>query len=140
MKGRTNKVALLQLSNENECLIVQMLFLDRQPQALQELLSDPSKGLAGVGVHADGQKLLQDYGLECQGTIELTSLAVERLKRDELRNVGLKVLVKEVLGLALEKSKQITLSNWARPKLDRAQIIYACMDAWASFALSKRLL
>ncbi|MCO5605050.1 hypothetical protein L7F22_059227 [Adiantum nelumboides] len=140
LKGQRNKVALLQLSNGEECLIVQMLFLDRQPQALRKLLSDPSKGLAGVGVLADGKRLLQDYGLDFQGGIELTTLAVERLKREELKNVGLKVLVQEVLGLALEKPKRVTLSNWAKEKLDQVQINYACMDAWASFALSKRLL
>ncbi|KAI5078056.1 hypothetical protein GOP47_0007880 [Adiantum capillus-veneris] len=140
LQGQRNKVALLQLSNEDECLIIQMLFLDRQPQALRKLLSDPSKGLAGVGVCADGKRLLQDYGLEFQGGIELTTLAVEQLRREELRNVGLKVLVQEVLGLALEKPKRVTLSNWAKEKLDQVQINYACLDAWVSFALSKKLL
>lgn len=139
-KGEKNKVALLQLCSESECLIIQMLFLDKKPQALRKLLSDPSKGLAGVGVLADGKRLLHDYGLECQGGIELTTLAVERLKRDELRNVGLKVLVQEVLGLNMDKPKKVTLSNWAKMKLDPAQINYACMDAWASFALSRKLL
>lgn len=139
-RGEQNKVALLQLCGENECLIIQMLFLDRKPPALSELLMDPLKGLAGVGVLADGKRLLHDHGLECQGGIELTKLAVERLQRDELRHVGLKVLVQEVLGLKMDKPKKVTLSNWAKLKLDPAQVEYACMDAWASFALSQKLL
>lgn len=139
-RGENNKVALLQLCNDSECLIIQMLFLNQKPEALHKLLSDPSKNLAGVGVLGDGKRLLHDYGLECQGSIELTTLAVERLKRGELKNVGLKVLTHEVLGLIMHKPKKVTLSNWAKVDLDPAQIRYACMDAWASFAVSQKLL
>ena len=141
IKGlKDNKVALLQLCGENECLIVQMLYLDQKPPELANLLNDPDKCLAGVGVCMDGKRLLNDHGLSCQGTIELTTLAVERLKREELGHVGLKVLVQEVLGVQMEKRKSVTMSNWAQRILNDAQVEYACIDAFVSYALCQKLL
>ena len=41
---------------------------------------------------------------------------------------GLNYLVKEILGVDLAKSKEITLSNWNAKQLSAEQIEYACSD------------
>ncbi|KAJ7554585.1 hypothetical protein O6H91_06G147300 [Diphasiastrum complanatum] len=137
-KGVYHKNALLQLSGEKECLMMQMLFMHSIPLALVGFLLDSEKRKAGVGVREDARKLLRDYGLACNGLVELTSLAVQRLGRPECKNMGLKALAKEVIGLQMQKLKRVTMSDWAKPILDRSQVLY-CADAWVSFAVFQKL-
>lgn len=139
-KGSDNKTALLQLCTDNGCLIIQMLFLDFIPEALVRFLKDPGVKLVGVGIGCDVAKLRNDHGLECGGQHELGVLAVERLEMRELKQVGLKGLAMEVLGLSLSKPKSISTSNWACRTLGESQIRYACIDAYVSFAIGKKLL
>lgn len=139
-KGSDNKTALLQLCTDNGCLIIQMLFLDFIPEALVRFLKDPGVKLVGVGIDQDVTKLRNDYGLECGGQLELGTLAVKRLERQELKQGGLKGLAMEILGLSLLKPKKISTSNWACRTLREGQIRYACIDAYVSFAIGKKLL
>ncbi|CAM6095242.1 unnamed protein product [Calypogeia fissa] len=134
-----NKVALMQISSETECLLIQMLFLDSIPSALIQFLKDPERKIAGVGIYGDTKKLRRDFGLICGGEVELTTLAVAHFKNEELKRVGLKVLAKHVLGLDMNKSKTVTMSNWSKSYLDRRQVEYACLDAWISHAIFGRL-
>eukprot|EP00249_Psilotum_nudum_P012393 c23755_g1_i1 orf=208-1455(-) len=139
-KDSYSKAALLQLCGKNDCLIIQLLYLDKMPKALDNFLLDGRKRFAGVGIRSDTNKLQRDYGLVCLGELELTTLAAERMNREDLKHVGLKVLLQQVLGFEMWKPKRVTMSNWARKTLDRCQVEYACMDAWASFAISYKLL
>ncbi|KAJ7543534.1 hypothetical protein O6H91_09G042400 [Diphasiastrum complanatum] len=138
-KGVDNKVALLQLSGDKECLMLQMLFMDSIPRALVTFLLDSEKKMAGVGVKEDASKLLRDYGLACNGLVELTALAVQQLGRPECKHMGLKALAQEVIGIKMQKLKRVTLSDWAKPILDNSQVLYACVDAWVSFAVFHKL-
>ncbi|KAK4434784.1 hypothetical protein Salat_0641300 [Sesamum alatum] len=55
-------------------------------------------------------------------------------KRDECRNMrmGLKVMVKEVLGKEMKKPRYITLRKWDSDALDFDQVAYAAIDAFVS--------
>lgn len=139
-KGWENDTALLQLCTDNGCLIIQMLFLNFKPEALVRFLKDPGVKLVGVGIEHDVEKLMCDHGLECRGQIELGALAAEKLERRQLKQAGLKGLAMEVLGLHLSKSKSISMSNWAWAILQYRQIQYACIDAFVSLAIGKKLL
>lgn len=130
---------LVQICGESECLIIQMLFLDVIPWALVDFLKDPNIVLPGVGVKGDAKKLQKDWGLECNGALDLTSLAVKALRQPELKHVGLKALAKIVIGYEMAKSKRVTMSNWAKPVLDNLQVEYATLDAWVSYAIHQRL-
>lgn len=140
VKGVENPAALLQLCTENSCLILQLLYVDAMPAGLVGFLKEPGVSLVGVGVGNDVKKLRRDHGLECQSkVVELASLAAEKLQRSELKTMGLKGLALAVLGLELAKPKQITMSNWASRYLKQKQIEYACIDAFVSFAIGKKL-
>jgi len=139
-KGSNNPTALLQLCTDKGCLIIQMLSLDFIPEALVRFLKDPGVKIVGVGIGNDVAKLRNDYGLECGGQLELSALAAERLQRRELKQVGLKGLAMEVLGLIISKPKNISRSNWACRTLQERQIRYACIDAYVSFAIGKKLM
>lgn len=49
-KGDYHDAAILQLSVEKHCLLVQLLFLDYFPESLKTLLADPNVMLGGVGI------------------------------------------------------------------------------------------
>ncbi|EDO33959.1 predicted protein [Nematostella vectensis] len=48
---------------------------------------------------------------------------------------GLKKLAKTILGIELDKPKNISLSNWELFPLTYKQVSYAALDAWVSFKL-----
>jgi hypothetical protein len=85
------------------------------------------------------QKLTRDFGLHCDGEVELTTLAVAHFKSKEFERIGLKALAKGVLGLEMNKCKTVTMSNWSKSHLDRRQVEYACLDAWISHAIYEGL-
>jgi hypothetical protein len=85
------------------------------------------------------QKLTRDFGLNCGGEVELTTLAVAHFKNKEFERIGLKALAKSVLGHEMNKSKTVTMSNWSKSHLDRRQVEYACIDAWISHAIFEGL-
>lgn len=139
LKGEDNLVSLLQICGPADCLIVQLLYTDMVPKLLKEFLSHARKRLGGVGIRQDVKKLERDHDLVCQGQVELGLLASEKLQRDDLQGTGLKKLVDQVLGMTLVKTKKITMSNWEKEYLDEKQIEYACIDAWAAFAILQKL-
>lgn len=140
-KKSDNKVALLQISNENRCLLVQMLFLDSTPRLLETVLCSPKVLLGGVGVQEDAYKLARDHGINCLNrVVDLNILAGKRLRTAGVRQMGLKQLTKLVLGESIVKSKKITMSDWAQESLVSSQVQYAAMDAWVSCAILCELL
>ncbi|CAM6095243.1 unnamed protein product [Calypogeia fissa] len=99
-----NKVALMQISSETECLLIQMLFLDSIPSALVRFLKDPERKIAGVGIHEDTKKLRRDYGLICSGEVELSALAVSHFQDEGLKRLDdvdgqMKLQVQETLAV-----------------------------------------
>ncbi|TKY73574.1 hypothetical protein E2542_SST02328 [Spatholobus suberectus] len=83
--------------------------------------------------------LKNDYGLECNKGIDVSHLAKEKWP-DRISRGGLKYLAKELVGLDMEKSKDVCTSEWKSKKLTLAQIQYACIDAYASFKIGKMIL
>ncbi|GAQ82107.1 hypothetical protein KFL_001000290 [Klebsormidium nitens] len=136
--ARENPVALLQLSTLRHCLLIQMQRMATIPEGLRRLLAAPEVALSGVGVREDLRKLARDYGLECDGAVELAVLAGEVLGRPELRQAGLRALSMAVLRKDWVKNKRVTMSNWEQD-LDQKQVTYAATDAWVSHAVHQAL-
>ena len=84
-------------------------------------------------------KLLEDYGLNVASIVDLRTLASERLGAKELKNSGLKILAMRILGREMEKPKAITRSRWDNLWLTAHQVLYACIDAFISFEVGRRL-
>ncbi|KAG6504965.1 Werner Syndrome-like exonuclease [Zingiber officinale] len=135
-----NPVAVLQICVGMRCLVFQVLHRDYFPQNLFDFLSDHRFTFVGVGIQNDVELLVEDWGLQVANTVDLRTLTVDRMQRQDLRNAGLKKLAEEVLGLVMEKPRTVTMSNWERGMLTYAQIAYACADAFISFEIGKRLI
>ncbi|KAI4972787.1 hypothetical protein ZWY2020_003712 [Hordeum vulgare] len=135
-----NPVALLQLCVGRRCLIFQLLHADFIPLALRRFLADPDFRFVGVGVQNDVDRLNDDHGLEVANVVDLRSLAADEMRRPWLRQAGLKDVAGVVMGANLHKPRRVTMGPWDACRLSQEQIQYACIDAFVSFEVGRKLL
>ncbi|KAL5546808.1 hypothetical protein UlMin_006495 [Ulmus minor] len=135
----TNKVAVLQLCVGHRCLIFQPLHAQFIPQSLSEFLGNSNYSFVGVGIQEDIEKLACDWELSVRNPVDVRDLAANSYSDSNLRNTSLKNLAKTVLGLEIEKPRRITMGRWDKEWLDTDQVKYACVDAFVSSELGKRL-
>ncbi|KAL5706960.1 exodeoxyribonuclease I [Ranunculus cassubicifolius] len=135
-----NPVATIQLCVGRRCLIFQPIYAPAIPKSLIDFLNNPTYRFVGVGIEEDIEKLLLDYDLRVANPVDLRPLAVAKLENNELRNAGLKNLASAVCGMEIEKPKRVTMSRWDIEWLTYEQIQYACVDAFLSFEIGKKLL
>ncbi|CAO2178357.1 unnamed protein product [Urochloa humidicola] len=132
-------VALLQLCDDRRCLVFQILRADYVPDALSDFLADRRFTFVGVGIRDDAARLRDGYRLEVARAVDLRRLAARALGRPELRRAGLVALVREVMGVEMEKPHHVRVSAWDNRKLMEDQFKYACADAFASMEVGWRL-
>lgn len=110
------------------------------PHELAEFLADPSVRFVGVAVNNDMQRLANDCNLRVACAVDLRYAAAAVLGQPELARAGLKRLALTVMGAHMEKEKNITKSRWGEPTLTWEQVNYACIDAYVSYEIGRRLL
>ncbi|RCV27253.1 hypothetical protein SETIT_5G310200v2 [Setaria italica] len=137
--ARTPPVALLQICVGRRCLVFQILHADYIPGSLFDFFADERFTFVGVGVHDDLAKLRAGYGLEAACAEDLRALAADELGNPALRSAGLQALVWEVMGVRMEKPHCVRVSAWDARNLSYDQLKYACVDAFASFEVGRRL-
>ncbi|XP_037430745.1 Werner Syndrome-like exonuclease [Triticum dicoccoides] len=135
-----NPVALLQLCVGRRCLIFQLLHADYFPQALVTFLADPDFRFVGVGVQDDANRLSNDHGIGVANTVDLRHLAADEMGRPWLRQAGLRDVADAVMGASVDKPHSITMGPWDAYRLSDEQIKYACIDAFVSFEVGRKLL
>ncbi|XP_057473978.1 uncharacterized protein LOC130762309 [Actinidia eriantha] len=107
----TNPAANLQLCVGRNCLIFQLIFAPYIPQSPSPFLSDDDYTLWGLG-----------------------------FTKMKLHGAGLVKLARKVLWKEFEKPKRVTLSNCYDDWLSDDQIQYACVDAFISYKIRRRLM
>ncbi|KAG8054983.1 hypothetical protein GUJ93_ZPchr0001g29263 [Zizania palustris] len=134
------RTAVLQLCVGYRCLVFQIIHADYIPFELMYFLADPDICFVGVGIDGDIKRLDEDCNLKIANSKDLRSVAADVLCRPELQHAGLKRLTLEVMGVNIDKPKHITMSKWFTKPLSREQVRYACIDAYVSFEIGRRLL
>ncbi|KMZ72440.1 hypothetical protein ZOSMA_164G00220 [Zostera marina] len=140
--GPQNKVSVFQLCTGNRCLIFQLLYADRIPAALNEFLVNPCCRFLGVGIEEDIEKLVCDWDFNSpvsQSKVDLRVLAENTTGKKEMKQMGVKKLAMEIIGMDVYKPKTVTMSRWDNECLSLEQIKYACVDAFLSFLIGDRL-
>ncbi|KAK1608900.1 hypothetical protein QYE76_032573 [Lolium multiflorum] len=135
-----NPAALLQLCVGRRCLIFQLLHADYIPDALDEFLGDPGFRFVGVGVQEDANRLDNDHRLRVATTVDLRGLAADGMQMPWLRQAGLKGIASAVMGANIEKPQKVRVGPWDAYELSDEQINYACIDAFVSFEVGRKLL
>jgi ribonuclease D len=93
---------------------------------LRAVLESPAILKVGFGLGDDLRRLRSKLGIETQNVVDLSTTLRRRGERNTL---GAKTAVARFFGQKLQKSKRITTTNWALPRLSEQQIRYAADDA-----------
>lgn len=79
----------------------------------------------GFGLGDDLRRLRAKLGIEPRNVLDLSTA----LRRGERNTLGAKSAVARFFGQRLQKSRRITTTNWALPRLSDKQVQYAADDA-----------
>jgi len=92
---------------------------------LRAVLESPAILKVGFGLGDDLRRLRAKLGIETRKVLDLSTA----LRRGERNALGAKTAVARFFGQRLQKSRKITTTNWALPRLSDKQILYAADDA-----------
>lgn len=93
--------------------------------ALRTVLESNEILKVGFGLGDDKRRLHAKLGIEARNVLDLATA----LRRGERNAWGAKTAVARFFGQRLQKSRRITTTNWAMPRLTDKQILYAADDA-----------
>lgn len=127
-KGVFNKVALLQLSTENQAFLIRINKIGLSKK-LCDILANPEIIKTGVAIHDDIKGLQQLRNFKAGGFVELQ----ESAKELGIQNFSLKKLTAITCGFRISKGAQ--LSNWEADEYTDKQKIYAATDAWTGLKI-----
>ncbi|MFC0131956.1 3'-5' exonuclease [Massilia eurypsychrophila] len=88
----------------------------------------------GFGLSDDVKRLKAKLGIETSNVLDLSTA----LRKNERNTLGAKTAVARFFGQRLQKSKKITTTNWALPRLTEKQILYAADDAHVALKIYRR--
>jgi len=121
-KGILAKPAMLQIANERKCLLIRLCQCSTFPVVLKDILECDDIQKVGKGIAGDAKLMMQTYGIEMRGLIELKGSG------------GLKALAKNTLGLKIDvkKMKKLAMTDWEGEYLGNKVLNYAAFDAIVS--------
>jgi ribonuclease D len=126
---------VFQFSTVNRAFIFQSARRDTVPVLLR-LLSAPDIAKVGFGLSGDFRQIRQRFGIRPAATTDIDREFRKLGYRDAL---GVRSAVALLFNRKLRKSKSITTSNWAAPRLSETQLCYAATDAYAALLVHQAL-
>jgi len=121
--GQSYLPSLVQIAG-SEAVYLFQLRRSEHFTVLTEALENPELIKAGIGLADDFVKLKQVFAFKPAGIVDLGAAA----RRHGIKQSGVRNLAGSILGFRVPKGAQT--SNWANPRLTRAQLVYAATDAW----------
>jgi RNA polymerase sigma factor for flagellar operon FliA len=123
---------LVQLATDEHAYLFQIGTLSGDAAAsspaiavLRTVLESSTILKVGFGLGDDKRRLHAKLGIETNNVLDLATA----LRRGERNAWGAKTAVERFFGQRLQKSRRITTTNWAMPRLSDKQILYAADDA-----------
>lgn len=132
VKGKQNKVALLQLALPSKVFLIRLNHTGI-PDTLADYLEDEQQLKIGLALRDDLKALQRLRRFTPRGFVELTTLT----KPAGYTGEGIRTLTAQILGYRISKSAQT--SNWEAPTLTEKQLRYAATDAWVCLEMYNRL-
>jgi ribonuclease D len=103
-------------------------------EVLRAVLESATILKVGFGLSDDVKRLRAKLGIETSNVLDLSTA----LRKNERNTLGAKTAVARFFGQKLQKSKKITTTNWALPRLTEKQILYAADDAHVALKIYRR--
>ena len=123
---------LVQLATDEHAYLFQVGTLSGDAAArlpgiavLRSVLESSTILKVGFGLGDDKRRLHAKLGIETNNVLDLATA----LRHGERNAWGAKTAVERFFGQRLQKSRRITTTNWAMPRLSDKQILYAADDA-----------
>jgi ribonuclease D len=132
---------LVQLADDRQAWLFQIATSRSRPEGTSAPAAEaaPAPGIAvlravlesktilkvGFGLGDDLRRLRAKLGIDTHNVLDLSTA----LRRGERNAWGAKTAVERFFGQRLQKSRKITTTNWAMPRLSDKQILYAADDA-----------
>ncbi len=133
-KGKSHKVALLQLSTDDECFLIR-LNKTGMPNVLRRFMEADKPLKVGLSVKDDFHSICKVCDeFTPGGYVELQ----EFVKRFDIGDMSLQKVYGIIFGKRISKAQR--LSNWEADELTDAQQRYAAIDAWACLKIYRYLL
>ncbi|MEJ6005400.1 3'-5' exonuclease [Paucibacter sp. AS339] len=105
-------------------------------EVLVELLQTERLLKVGFGLESDHEQIQHKFGVQMGAVLDLN-----RIFRQEgyQSSTGARAAVGIVFQQKFHKSKKITTSNWAEPRLNERQLLYAANDAYVALRVLEAL-
>lgn len=103
-------------------------------EVLKAVLESKTILKVGFGLADDVKRLRAKLGIDAHNVLDLATA----LRKNEKNSLGAKTAVARFFGQKLQKSKKITTTNWALPRLSEKQILYAADDAHVALKIYRR--
>jgi RNA polymerase sigma factor for flagellar operon FliA len=119
---------LIQFATDNKAYLFQ-IGASTEPHIramLLAILERPLPLKIGFGLSDDVKRLHAKLDIRTAGVVDLSVALRTPGQRNDL---GAKTAVAKFFGRKLQKSKKISTTNWALPRLNEKQILYAADDA-----------
>lgn len=101
-----------------------------------QLLAAPGMVKAGFGLGDDHKRIVRKLGVVPVGVLDLNTVFRAQGYR---KDMGVKGAVAVLFGQRFIKSKKAATSNWAKPELTQAQLVYAANDAYAAACVAQAM-
>jgi RNA polymerase sigma factor for flagellar operon FliA len=124
---------LVQLATD-ECAYLFQIGAMPAVEVLKAVLESATILKVGFGLADDVKRLRAKLGIEAANVLDLSTA----LRKNERNTLGAKTAVARFFGQKLQKSKKITTTNWALPRLSEKQILYAADDAHVALKIYRR--
>ena len=124
---------LVQLATDEQAYLFQ---IGAAPgvDVLKAVLESKTILKVGFGLADDVKRLRAKLGIDTHNVLDLATA----LRKNEKNSLGAKTAVARFFGQKLQKSKKITTTNWALPRLSEKQILYAADDAHVALKVYRR--
>jgi ribonuclease D len=124
---------LVQLATDDAAYLFQIGAMPAV-EVLKAVLESDAILKVGFGLADDVKRLRAKLGIETSNVLDLATA----LRKNERNSLGAKTAVARFFGQKLQKSKKITTTNWALPRLTEKQILYAADDAHVALKIYRR--
>lgn len=132
-KGKTNKVALLQVATHDVAFLFQLNSIGITDDIVK-LLEDNTITKVGLSLSDDMRALLQRRKFKPGDFVDVQNL----VKKIGIEDMSLQKIYANLFGMKISKTKQ--LSNWNTENLDDKQKKYAALDAYACICIYEKVM
>lgn len=136
-KGQASHgISIIQLATQSKCYIIQNKQITNL-KPLIKLFENPKVIKVGTGIRNDKEVFFKQFKLRLKSTIDLENVFKSLSAKNQ---IGAKKAALLILDKNLQKSKNMSRSNWENKELTQGQIKYASEDATVVYDVLLKML